>query len=209
MIELASSLRRVLRIVWALLISPLRLYQSIRNSMTGASASILIVAIITLNIIWGYPWIGMFGAMVALLTVGFGVNRVMKPRLRLGFSLPRSAPAGAAFTVITHIENRGRLPAIDLSFAFDGRRRRSSRKGKRADLPLFESLSPDRYVMMVHPHSHIDLTSSVRFGRRGVHELPRVVVHSLFPFHLFRATSRLASDARIAVTPRPLSGDED
>lgn len=209
MIQLASSLRRVLRIAWALLVSPLRLYQSIRNSMTGASASILIVAIITLNIIWGYPWTGMFGAMVALLTVGFAVNRVMKPRLRIGFSLPRSAPAGAPFTVTTHIENRGQLPAIDLSFSFDRRASRSTRKGKRGDTPLFESLSPDRHVMMVHPHSHIDLTSSLRFGRRGVHELPRVVVNSLFPFHLFRSTSRLASDARIAVTPRPLSADED
>lgn len=209
MIQLVSLLRRLLRILWSLLISPLRLYQSIRNSMTGASASILIVAIITLNIIWGYPWTGMFGAMVALLAVGFAVNRVMKPRLRLGFSLPRSAPAGAAFTVVTHIENRSRLPAIDLSIAFDCHRSRSSRTGTAVETPLFESLSPDQYVTMVHPHSHVDMTSSVRFGRRGVHELPKVVVHSLFPFHLFRSTSWLASDAQIAVTPKLLSGDDD
>ncbi len=42
---------------------PFTLSLSVRRSMTGASATLLVIGIVTLNIIWGYPWVGMFSSL--------------------------------------------------------------------------------------------------------------------------------------------------
>ncbi|MCG8648681.1 MAG: DUF58 domain-containing protein, partial [Pirellulales bacterium] len=60
---------------------PLWMFLSVRRSMTAASVSALLIGIITLNIVWGYPWTGMFSASLSMLTIGWIVNRLMHPRL--------------------------------------------------------------------------------------------------------------------------------
>ena len=72
-----TTLRRAVGVIWSVIASPWRLFQSIRHSMTPASASVLIISIMTLNIIWGYPWTGMFAATLSMLTVGWLINRAM------------------------------------------------------------------------------------------------------------------------------------
>lgn len=208
---------------------PWRMFQSVRHSMTAASATVLIVSIITLNIIWGYPWVGMFSAMIAMMVVGWTLNRLLHPKLRIGFSLPASTPAGTPFRVLTHAENRGRLPAFDLSFDFDAASAERPVQGSHRWLSRFrywrssrrnlkstdrsgrnvESLSPDCSVALIQPHAHVEFESSLRYSTRGVHQLPDVIVHSMFPFHLFRSTRRVSSGASIAITPRLLNVEED
>ncbi|MGB1817721.1 MAG: hypothetical protein ACPHJ3_20310, partial [Rubripirellula sp.] len=40
---------------YAILTAPVRAFQAIRGAMTPASVSVLLFAIVTLNIIWGFP----------------------------------------------------------------------------------------------------------------------------------------------------------
>lgn len=211
MSRLISKLRSVLLFLWGIVASPWRLLQSIRRSMTGASVSVLLIGIITLNIVWGYPWTGMFAAAVSLLSVGWGVNRLMQPRLRIGFSLPTSSPAGEVFTAVTHLQNRSWLPAIDLLVRLGGSRsgRAATGRAEKRGTGEFELLSPARPLEIIHPNEHVDLGLSVRFDRRGIHVLPELVVVSTFPFHLFRCVKRIPSNAQMAITPRPISGEED
>ena len=211
MSNIAKMLRFLLRFAAAILLFPWRLLRSVRRSMTGASVTLLLVAIITLNIVWGYPWTGMFAASISLLVVGWIVSRIMCPRLRVGFSLPTSSPAGEVFSVITHLENRRGLPAMDLGVDFDQTdrsRHGKSRDGKSAAIG-FSVLSPAHSLRLIGPSERADLATMVRFDCRGVHRLPDVLVTSLFPFHLFRSTVRYSSDTWIAITPRLISGDED
>ena len=115
-----SKIGRTGRLLAGIVFSPLRLLASIRRSMTAASVTLLLIGIITLNIIWGYPWSGLFSACMSMLFVGWTISRIMRPNLEIGFSLPNSSTAGQPFSVVTHVKNRGRLPAMDLSVAFCG-----------------------------------------------------------------------------------------
>ncbi len=209
--KLLSKAGKLLRFFVVVLLGPWRLFMSVRRSMTGASVTILLIGIITLNIVWGYPWTGMFAASVSLLVVGWVINRLMRPRLNVSFSLPASSPAGDFFSVVTHLENRSPLPAMDMAVRFAQQpvsRKQRKKQGDRGGV-MFESSSPAQSVALIHHRQHVDLSSSVMFGRRGVHPLPVVVVHSMFPFHLFRSTQKLPSNALVAITPKPISGDED
>lgn len=186
-----------------LLIGPFKLYVNVRSSMTFASVTVLLISIVSLNIVWGYPWSGMFSACVSLLIVGFVTSRLMRPKLELGFSLPRSTPAEQPFIVVTHAKNVGRLPAMDLSIGFrqTKRRRRKSKDGF--------SLRDAHPVSVIQPSQRIHRSGSIRFDHRGIQTLPDLVVTSMYPFHLFRWTQRFDSATTIAVTPKVLTGDED
>ncbi len=203
-----TRLRRLGRRVWRLLISPIRMFLSVRRSMTGASATLLVIGIVTLNIIWGYPWVGMFSACVSLLLIGWAINRIMRPNLGFQFTLPRSAPAGQPVSVSLHGRNDGRLPAIAVTVEFyepRPRRRRKSLPGAHSPTVL----SPPQWVDLIESGARFNLTSAIQYERRGVQELPDIRVTSSFPFHLFRSTRKRPSQVEIAITPRLLTGDED
>ena len=213
--KLLSKIGRASRLVTRIVLSPLRLLASIRRSMTAASVTLLLIGIITLNIIWGYPWSGLFSACMSMLFVGWIINRIMRPNLEIDFSLPNSSTAGQPFSVVTHVKNRGRLPAMDLGVAFrgtkpTGKAKSSWRTGNRASRSEpCQTLTPPQSLPLIRPADRTDLHASLSFQRRGVHLLPDVVVTSMFPFHLFRSSRLFRSETRIAVTPRLLSGDED
>ncbi len=210
-----SKIGRGGRLVARIVFSPLRLLASIRRSMTAASVTLLLIGIITINIIWGYPWSGLFSACMSMLFVGWTINRIMRPNLEFAFSLPNSSTAGQPFSVVTHVKNRGRLPAMDLSVAFrdtfTGHRAKSRwRNSHRASRSVpCRTLTPPQSRSLIRPAERTDLHASLSFERRGVHALPDLVVTSMFPFHLFRSTRLYPSETYIAVTPRLLSGDDD
>jgi uncharacterized protein (DUF58 family) len=195
------------RLVIRIIGFPLRLFLSIRRSMTAASVTLLLVGIITLNIIWGFPWVGMFSACSSLLFVGFAINRLMCPHLRINFSLPNSAPANQSFTVVAHVENRRRIPAIDLAIRFE-QPPTSTRAIRRSAISHWLPTPPQK-LSVIRPGERKDFGTSMASDRRGIHYLPDVVVISMFPFHLFRYSGRYPSEAKIAITPCPLRGDED
>lgn len=207
MSKLRGRAWQLVRLVVAVLLFPIRTFLSVRSSMTAASVTLLLIGIITLNIIWGFPWLGMFSVCTALLFGGFIINRLMRPRLRVNLSLPNSAPADHAFTVVTHVENRRRIPAMDLTIRFE--HPSDSGRAYRHLQAAHWSPTPDHQLALIRPSERKDLPVAISSERRGIHELPDLVVFGLFPFYLFRYTVQYPTEAVIAITPRPISGDED
>lgn len=213
--NLVTRIGRISRLAARFFFSPVRFFLSVRRSMTAASVTLLLIGIITLNIIWGYPWSGLFSACMSLLFVGWTINRIMRPNLAIDFSLPNSSPAGQPFSVITHVKNCGRLPAMDLGVAFRGTKPAKSRKShrrkrsRRGQTALSQTLSPPQSISLIRPAFRTDLHASLSFQRRGIHRLPDVIVTSMFPFHLFRSSRVFNTKTRIAITPRLITGDED
>lgn len=205
----------VLRFALRLLLSPARLLLSLRRSMTAASVTLMLIGIITVNIIWGYPWNGLFAACASMFFVGWIINRIMRPNLSIDFSLPNSAPAGQPFPVVTHVRNGGRLPAMDLRIAYrivkPSRRRKLKQAAMSRDpkASCFQALSPPQTVSLLRPRERTNLNTSLSFGNRGIHVLPDVVATSTFPFHLFRSSRVTRSDTQIAITPPLIHGNED
>lgn len=197
--------RGLARCWWALTI-PLRVFLEVRGSMTGASATLLVIGMFTLNIIWGYPWNGVFSACFSLMLVGAIINRVMRPHLDLNFTLPQSAPAGEPIPVVVHARNVSRLPALDLTAAFSSAAPSGNRQSMQA---THDVLTPMCAIPIIESGEHVKIPCSLLFRRRGMHTLPDVRIQSFFPFHLFRSNRQHSSSIQIAITPRPLSGDED
>lgn len=198
---------------------PVRVLLAIRRSATASSVSLLLVGIVTLNILWGYPWIGIFAACFSTMMVGLAVNWFMTPKLAIDFSLPRSVEAGHSFSLLMHLKNRRTLPALQLIASFDKKELRSLFRERRFFSK--QSLRPHRKqhryelrsepvsVSAIGPSERVSVESSLCFLDRGVHPLPRVRVRSLFPFCLFESTTLHPSQATIAVTPRLLDEGED
>ncbi len=210
-----SLLMLIVRLVWTsalvavwVVLAPFRLLRAIRQNMTAASVSVLLVGITTLNIVWGYPWTGMFAACISLLSIGMLVNFCLRPRLRIDFSLPSFTPAGQPCKIVVHGINTRRFPAFDFSVGLGAVHQAGSRRRNRNNRPLTET-SPPLSVAVLRPGDRIDVASSVVFHRRGIHPVPDVVLATTFPFHLFCSTQVVPSAATIAVTPSPLTGDED
>lgn len=185
---------------------PLRTYLSIRRSLTAASVAVLLAVFLTLNVIWGFPWAGMMGGCLALLVVGLAINRLMSPTLRVSVSLPRSAVAGHAFSVDVRMLNSRLVPALNLRVGWhrEGVRdiySRRSGEGWEASPPVSIDLLRSGETMHWH--------GAIRFDRRGVHPLPPFQITSTFPFHLFYCRKAVDTRTQIAVTPAPLSPEDD
>ncbi len=198
-------MRHLVVTIGKVLLSPLRLLLSIRRSMTASSVTLLLIGIISLNIVWGYPWMGLFAASLTMLVAGWVISRVMRPNLALDFSLPNSVPVDQPLPVTIHLRNRSRLPAMDLMVAVindkAGRRARPSQ--------AIRSVDGRQSVSLIRPDGRRDVVVSLIGSRRGIHDLPAISVESMFPFHLFRSTRRLRAVTQIAITPRLMTGDDD
>ncbi len=198
------------RAIALMLASPVRLVLSIRRSMTAASVTLLLFGIISLNIVWGAPWLGPFSAIVTMLVIGWICNRVMRPKLEYEFLLPSHSPSGEPFEVMIGMRNPSGLPSMELSVGFDAKpaalswSRSRDREGVRFDID-----SARTPLLMLRPGGrHSSPVTLVGHGR-GLQRMPDLLAVSMFPFHLFRSTQRFKPSTEIAITPRPLTGDED
>ncbi len=189
----------------AVLLFPIRLWTTLRRSMTTTSITLLLATIVTLNIVWGYPWIGMFAACLALGVVGGLACWYFRPSLRVDIKLPLSAAATQPFLAQIHLTNRRRIPALDLRVGFDVVP--TARFFQRWRGPQSEPIETSVAMPMnlIRSHGHDWATASLRYSNRGIHQLPRVMVESSFPFHLFRTVRRIDVPTSIAITPRPLA----
>ena len=176
--------------------SPMTAWNAVSHAMTGASTTLVLIIIITLNVIWGYPWLGPFAACSALLLVGFVVNRLLKPRLRIKTRVPRFVQAGEPFYVDLDLHNRSQLPALELNVGF------------RHEFHFIRWIAPRDYIARIPPGCQSSSRHEMVYSTRGIHQLPQAYVESLFPFSLFRATVRYDLDTSLPVTPRPLADDE-
>ncbi|OYP35448.1 DUF58 domain-containing protein [Rhodopirellula sp. MGV] len=200
--QLRQSVRNT--VYW--LAAPFRGYMALRGSMTYASVFALLGVFMTLNVIWGFPWSGMMGAFFAILFVGFGINRIMRPVLRLNVTLPRVAIAGEPFSLSVRLTNSRVLPAINLRVGFQ-------REGlsfiSRSALLQHWDASPPVSVQILRSGEQMQWHGSMRFDTRGVHDLPPFHLASTFPFHLFYARNKIECETKIAITPVPANPNDD
>lgn len=180
---------------------PIRAALSIRRSMTGGSVSLLLVFIISFNIVWGYPWTGVFSASAAMLLTGFLINRLFRPNLSVNVSLPDYAPEGEPFQADLHLHHRGWLPSFDLAL--------SVTKPRRRDKAIFSSDSGSVFIDAIESGGRCDTELSLCASRRGIHTFPRLQATTTFPFHFFQTRQMLRLRARIAVTPKPINDAND
>lgn len=166
-------------------LNPIAWISGFRRSLTGASVTLLLIGIVSLNIVWGYPWLGMFAACLSMFLVGWFVNHFGVPTLNVIANAPRYIPAGDEVGVPMRLINVGRWPGMDLVI---------ERTRKTKTLP---------------PGDAVAFIQNMRFFRRGAAPLPPVLVESLFPFHLFRTRRWVDPNAMIIVTPPRLNTDDD
>lgn len=166
-------------------LNPVRWAIAFRRSLTAASVSLLIVGIGSLNIVWGYPWMGMFAACTALFLVGRIANHFAMPVMQATVNAPRWIAAGTSLPMAVRLINRGRWPGMDLWVETTGK---------------CDWLPPD---------AEFATMKEVRLPRRGIHPLPAVLVESYFPYYLFRARREVDPQTNIAVTPAAPTGDDD
>ncbi|EMI57650.1 protein containing DUF58 [Rhodopirellula sallentina SM41] len=179
-----SSMKKAFMLV-ARHLNPWRWAMGLRYSMTGASVSLLLIGIVSLNIVWGYPWTGMFAACVSLFVVGRLINYLATPSLQASADAPRHVPSGTSLQIPVHLINEGRLPGMDLWIERDQR---------------CDWLPPGDETMALQ---------DVCYQHRGLQPLPATRVECYFPFYLFRTRTHVDSNTTIAVTPKPLSSDDD
>lgn len=202
----ASWRSRLLRIVTVALTAPFVAYLSLRRSMTVASVSVLLAVFMTMNVIWGFPWSGMMGACLAMLVVGFVINRAMCPRLKFSVSLPRTAVAGHPFSINVRLTNRRRVPALGMRVGWHYEGVRDVYPRKRI---LKWDASPPASVDLLRSGDQVQWHGAMRFDTRGIHTLPPFHIASTFPFHLFHCRTTIETKTQIAITPAPIGGDDD
>ncbi len=197
-----GRLKSLLRLAWLILFSPIRLILAIRRAMTPASVTLLLVGIVSTNIIWGYPWIGVFSACVSLFVVGFLLNRWSLPSLEADFLLPRSAVAGSPFPTKALLTNQGWFPAMELQIALNPNNGHSKAS-------VFQTKLESGIVEMIRPGERFGMNATLQCSSRGIHQLPDICVTSWFPFHLFRFTRSVQTIATIPITPKLLTEDDE
>ena len=195
--------RRILSWLWM----PVSLFLSIRRSMTGASASLLLIAIVSLNIVWGYPWLGMFAATSTLLIVGVAANRLFGPRLVVQLSPPSYAVLGESFSVTMHLNHRGRLPTFDNRIGFAPKPFQLGVSHQQPITPCDQQGS--QLISCIEANSRLQTHLSLRGSERGIHPLPPIESRTLFPFHLFECRRKWNSTSSIAIAPKPLDAEND
>ncbi len=211
----------LLRMLGAIVLYPIRMGVKIRRSATPASISLLLIGIVSMNILWGYPWIGMFAACVSTLAVGLIFNQFLRPRLHLDLSLPRCVEAGQRFDFKLHLRNRRIVPAMQLVAELKPKLKRdilhrfhSRFRNRFAAIRLPESgdsevLSAPISISMIPPRELVTAEAAMKFERRGLQQIPELRVKSYFPFALFESSKNLSSHAIIAVTPKLMQVGDD
>lgn len=199
--------RRILWWLWMPVSRPLSLMLGIRRSMTGASASLLLIAIISLNIVWGYPWMGMFAATSTMLVVGIVANQLFGPRLAAELSPPSHAVLGESFSVTMHLHHRGWLPTFDNRIGF---KKKLFQFGAKRQPPITPCDQQSfQLIPFIEADGRLQTHVSLIGSKRGIHPLPAVEARTLFPFHLFECRRAWDGNATIAISPAPLDREND
>ena len=194
-------LLKIARFVGWVVLSPFRFVLMVRRATTEASVSLLLIVIVSLNIVWGYPWTGMFAASLTMLVGGFIASTVFRPRAELDASLPTHAVVDQPFVADVHVKHHGPFPAFDVTV--DGVLSRFLAK-----TPV-KVCGPGVPLASLTPHQWTPSPLWMVSSQRGIHALPPIQLRSTFPFCLFQSEQRATLDAQIAVTPKPLSEDSD
>lgn len=151
--------------------------------------SALMIALLGFRNRSGFPLLGAGVALGAVVWAGV-VGRLLRPRLKVDWQVRGPALLGSAHRARVRLINVGRWPAFDLS----------ARPLRQA--VLRRDAEPERAVrtrLGAGAATTLDITLIPR--RRGVLALDGVAVHSYFPFHLTRTTTRVAQARELCVLP--------
>ena len=196
-----SWLLKVIRWVGWILLSPFRFVLMVRRATTEASVSLLLIVIVSVNIVWGYPWTGMFAASLTMLVGGFIASTVFRPRAELDASLPPHAVAGQPFAAEVHVNHHGVFPAFDVTLD-----RVVSRFPSKTPVKV---CGPGFPLAALTPNEWAQSRLMMVCQQRGVHALPNLQLRSTFPFCLFQSEQRVQIDSQIVVTPQPFTEEGD
>ncbi|TWT87843.1 DUF58 domain-containing protein [Neorhodopirellula pilleata] len=174
------SVRSILR--W---FNPIAWLSDLRRSLTAASVALILVSIVSLNVVWGYPWLGMLAACLAMFVVGRTLNLLSLPKLKALANVPGHVPVGEELGAPIRLINVGRWPGMDLC------------------------IEGSYLCRFLAPESDTSVLQTVRFLRRGERQLPPLLVESYFPFYLFRTRRLIDSGATVVATPQRLFAESD
>ncbi|QDT58630.1 hypothetical protein SV7mr_11230 [Stieleria bergensis] len=191
-------------VVWIITL-PIRSYLVLRRALTSSSVVALLAIFAGLNVIWGFPWVGILGACLSIMVVGYALSLLFAPRFKVGVSLPRSARVGVPFSVGVLLTNRFALPAFSLRLGFHNEGVREIVTA--ADDGLWDA-SESLSANMVQAGDQVRWNGMLCYSRRGVFQLPRFRVTSSFPFFLFHLRKQYDLQTQIAITPAPLQRDQ-
>jgi uncharacterized protein (DUF58 family) len=181
-------------------INPLGWRRAIHRVATPSTAICLLALISSLNFVWGYPWVGLFAAMISIFAVGWAINRIMAPRFhKITVDAPLWIPAGSQAIVGLSVHNARAIPAIDLSFELS-EQGSSQSPGK--------SIQNVQHCELIAPGDSHRWECLTNWPQRGMHPVPALIVQSFFPFHLFRNRHHIDLEKMVAVAPRPLDHDD-
>ena len=146
-----------------------------------------------------------------MLIGGCLIHFITLPVLDTQFSLPNSAPQDQPFQVTIHAQNRSVLPAVEFGFSFAPpplpRRRWFFRHRKIS--PGYSLQQSSQHNLFLSPGDSATHNAVLTYHRRGIRKLPNTLVTGSFPFHLFASSVDSPSTITIAITPPPLTGNDE
>ena len=127
-----------------------------------------------------------FGGMLSILMVSYFLSRASVSRLTVKREAPHAVHRGQAFgIVVTVTNNRSFVPGISL--------RVESGETPRTTAGVFVSIPPRRTAQLRLTHC---------FEKRGVYQLPPIVLATSFPFGMIAARKAFPEAPEVVVYPR-------
>ena len=135
------------------------------------------------------PIYNLFCVLMALILVDGIASWVFKPHCDLKGDFPAQTTAGQPAIGHFTVTNRGWLPVYDLTVSF-----------RWLEKPLSQVDRDDTLACLPRGES-VDLTVTIDAPQRGFYALPKLGVHTLFPFHLNRSGSAALPGKSLLVLP--------
>jgi uncharacterized protein (DUF58 family) len=130
----------------------------------------------------------LLGALLGLIALSGWLSEQVLQRNRVTRALPASVRAGHSARVEYRVHNmKKKLPTVALEL-----------RDSAAPRGLFTSA----FIALIEPGMHGSASAEMRFDRRGVYRLERLVAATSYPFGLFEKERDLALEGLVVVWPR-------
>ncbi len=135
------------------------------------------------------PAFGVLSALVSILLVALIVGYALRPRIRVSGTLPERVVSGQTVKLAYLFENTARLPAYNLKVYLEA-------------LPgSIEQVGGPQMVPYLGRGEKVEVTVTIRPGRRGHFQINRPVCESNFPFNLFSFAAARSQQESLVVLP--------
>lgn len=135
------------------------------------------------------PIYNLFSVLMALILVDGIVSWIFRPQCELTGDFPAQTTAGQPAIGHFTVTNRGWLPVYDMSVAF-----------RWLEKPLSQ-LDRDETLESLPRGESVEVTVTIDAPQRGFYALPKLGVHTLFPFHLNRSGNAALPGKSLLVLP--------